>query len=266
MDRAIVFTAQQFLGFELCKGLLEKGFEVTAVEHKDMINNECEDKWLEIGRNANLSYQLMNEKIELCEQTSICFVPIYDLFVEKDEKLLNRWIGRFKEIYDELKSNIKLIVLISPSQFLLNFSNRGDKIYYDMISDIFNIVRSRILEFYVPTIYGPWQPNSFLFQQIISRMGVRNYIDDCQDAIYIEDAIQTILQNIDKDLYEEKILLKSEKKDLWEKCIHFLNYADPFRNKDNQRQLNYTKLINVKENTSYEEGLKKQIDCNRIRK
>lgn len=259
MDQAIVFTVQQFLGFEICKGLLNKGYEVIAIEHKDMVNDNCVEKWLEIGRNANVTYQLMDKNIESEDHSMTWFVPLYDLFVEKEEKQIKDWINRFQELYNQMKSTIKMIIYINPSQWLSN--DDGAENYKTKLDKVINKEETKILEFYVPTIYGPWQPSSFLFQQIISKREKQHYVDDYNDAIYIENAVQAVFQNIDEKLSGEQVLFKSGKIDMWEKCILYLNPSFQLPKRAEERKLNFTKSINVQEMISYTDGLDRQIAC-----
>ncbi|MGE6260212.1 hypothetical protein ACQKCU_20415 [Heyndrickxia sporothermodurans] len=260
MERAVVFNAQQFLGFEICKELLNKGYEVLAIEHKGMVHDVNKEKWLEIGRNANVTYQLMGDKMDFQDPTYNWFVPLYDFISEKEDSLFDEWLYHFQRLYDEMKCLVKKIIFINPSQWL-NDSTAIDQVKRSLMDKVINRSEIAVLDFYLPTIFGPWQPNTFLFQQIISKVTSQCYVDDCGDAIYIENAIHAIFQHIDEQLCGEKILLKSREEDMWEKCIFYLSPEYQSLQIEKQRNLTYSKSIEVEEIVSFKEGLKRQMDC-----
>lgn len=84
MRHAVVYGARQPFGFELCSQLLEKGYVVHAVDHQHWMREEDEEKWLFIGRNANLVYyEIAREEdhAKLPFQPSnncLIFIPVID--------------------------------------------------------------------------------------------------------------------------------------------------------------------------------------------
>ena len=117
MEQAIVFAAQQFIGFELCKQLLNEGFEVIALEHEMMLDELAEDKWLEIGRNANLTYEMINNSLQLNHPSYICFIPLYDLFIQRNNEIVEDWHKSFTTLYQLIEPRVELIIFISPAQW-----------------------------------------------------------------------------------------------------------------------------------------------------
>lgn len=256
MEQAIVFAAQQFIGFELCKQLLNEGFEVIALEHEMMLDEQADDKWLEIGRNANLTYEMINNSLQLNHPSYICFIPLYDLFIQRNNEIVEDWHKRFTTLYQMIEPRVELIIFISPVQWRVN----ENTIYQEIRNELLQSTRkSHWIEFFLPTIYGPWQPNQFLFQLLINEQQHQNYIDDLEDAVYIEDAVRTILDNTDMELYGEKVLIESGHRDMWWKCVNYLNPTFQRKNQqESQKVAKFSKKISVKENMSYEQALEKQ--------
>ena len=83
---------------------------------------------------------------------------------------------------------------------------------------------------YLPAVYGPWQPSTFVFQHtILSKMnkqlefkGIR---EETLDALYIDDTVATLI-----DLIENKdagrYLLESGLENQWDFCAQHLQVED----------------------------------------
>lgn len=261
MNQAIVFAAQQFLGFEICKGLLNNGCEVIAVDHEQMVNEDSKEKWLEIGRNANVSYHSLKTEIDLNDQSYIWFIPLYDLFIEEDENLIMDWSVSLQKLYEESKSKIRKIIFINPVKWSSNERVVNDKLYKILRNEVINIDETPIIEYQLPTIFGPWQPMSFLFQQIISETESNNFVDDQTDAIYIEDAVHSILENMDDKFCGKSIYLQSESADIWRKCVLYLSSSYQIPEQSELINRNDSEILKVKESISFKEGIDKQIAC-----
>lgn len=261
MDQAIVFAAQQFLGFEICKELLNQGYEVMAIEHEQMVNDYSNEKWLEIGRNANVTYQPLNTNIDLNDQSYIWFIPLYDLFTVKNEKLIMDWTINLQKLYEESKSSIERIIFINPVKWSSNERKANEHFYKKLKNEVFNSEETPVIEFQLPTIFGPWQPNCFLFQQIISESELNSYFDDLMDAIYVEDAVHSILENMDDKFCGKTVYLQSETGDNWRKCVLYLNPSYPLPERSESMNRNNVEILKVKESISFKEGIDKQIAC-----
>ncbi|WP_113930487.1 NAD-dependent epimerase/dehydratase family protein [Bacillus sp. P14.5] len=92
MDKAIVTGALGFLGFELCLAMLEEGLEVLAVDSKD----ETGERWLEVGRNSNITYQPMHRQMPEKDYKASVFINLYDYFTDKQGETMEQ-ISRFLE-------------------------------------------------------------------------------------------------------------------------------------------------------------------------
>ncbi|OXS53758.1 hypothetical protein B0G93_1405 [Bacillus sp. V-88] len=178
---AFVFAAQQFLGFELCHALLEKGWTVTAIdEHK-----ETKDKWMEIGRNANLEYVPYGEWDKSVRSGSSVFLPYYD-------QVRGNRAGYLSEV-DELLSKVD-----QPFHVIRIYSNGKEN----------GSLEEDGAAFYLPTLYGIHQPEEFLFAQILTGRGEgKKYVDDPSGAIYVKDAAKMIVNlSSKKDIFTLKPL------------------------------------------------------------
>ncbi|MBS4198674.1 hypothetical protein KHA93_03290 [Bacillus sp. FJAT-49732] len=125
MKSAIVFGARQSLGYELCVQLLEKGYKVYAKDFAQWQNEEQEEKWLFIGRNANLQYEHLEDFLETKQSESIhyFFIPLLDFYTRD-----------FPEIYERFNQILKIIgkddslfttqfIIIHPSAIQVRKSN-----------------------------------------------------------------------------------------------------------------------------------------------
>jgi hypothetical protein len=193
LNHAFVFAAQQFLGFELCDALLEKGWTVTAVDE----DKEMKDKWMEIGRNANLEYVTYTEWDKNVRSEGYVFLPYYDQVRENKVNYLTE--------ADELLSKKD-----QPFQMIRIYSNVKGK--RDMSGDG--------AAFYLPTLYGVHQPEEFLFAKLLKgRQEISGYIDDPSGAIYVKDAARMIVQLSSK---KERFTLKPLSAQSWNEALSYV--------------------------------------------
>ncbi len=180
MENAVIIGTYQFIGFQLCRSLLEDGETVYGVSYPNMILEDSEDKQLEIGRNANYEEISWEEKF-LFSSGKIIY-DCYDLL--NSEKIINQI-----KIDLEKKSNIQEV--IEKKHELIFLGNVLDFAYHE--EELFPVLKKLGLPFrsiYYPTVYGPWQPKEFLFVQLLEdcddiQMSEMEYKED---AIFIDDA------------------------------------------------------------------------------
>ena len=191
MNHAFVFAAQQFLGFELCDALLEKGWTVTAID-KDI---EVKDKWLEIGRNANLQYIPYEQWDKNMNEECNVFLPYYDQLRENTES----YLAEVEAIASKLEQPPHMI-----------------RIYP-------NGTRSHGEEgaaFYLPTLYGIHQPREFLFAQLLMEGEAESsFVDDPSGAIYVKDAANVIISQASKN---ESFTLKPLSAHSWNEALSYV--------------------------------------------
>ncbi|MEI2663517.1 hypothetical protein [Rossellomorea sp. LJF3] len=190
---AFVFAAQQFLGFELCHALLEKGWTVTAIDEY----KETKDKWMEIGRNANLEYVPYGDWDKNVRKGSSVFLPYYD-------QISGDRAGYLSEV-DKMLSKVD-----QPFHVIRIYSNgKGNR---DLGEDG--------AAFYLPTLYGIHQPEEFLFAQILTGSGeVTDYVDDPSGAIYVKDAAKMIVNLSSK---KDTFTLKPLSDMSWKEALSYI--------------------------------------------
>ncbi|MBT2729289.1 hypothetical protein J7E63_20565 [Bacillus sp. ISL-75] len=228
MDKAIIFGMFDFVGFHVGKNLLNKGIEVNGVHIDEFDNIDfLDEKRLEVGRNANFLekslFELENSPREDISNTRLIF-SIYDLFMLKKEQILqNEEV--IKPIIQYIEDNNKNanIVFILPIQMLTR-TFRGKEIE-GFLSRINGLVKNTQI-LYLPAIYGPWQPLTFLFQQaIVSKFKKTDITHEerewISDVIFVDDAIESILEIIEKGK-PGSYLIESGSDDQWFRCASYL--------------------------------------------
>lgn len=255
MESAIVCGAMHFVGFEVCKELLNHGCIVVAMENEKYAEKYHMEKWLEIGRNANLMRLSIEEIRDEIDSAAVCFIPFID-FQRSPEKI-DDLLGTVESLLH--LENITEYHIIYPSQYHHTFS--------DIVKGKFNGVfqknrgNIKVVEYFVPTLYGPWQPNTYLFQQLIEGKPTDDYLDDQQDAIFIEDAVKEILGIAKEIEHGQRIMLRNNQTDMWRNCIQYLNEAFPIPEEKQVRNNNDIQIRYVQEKHSYKEGLTLQMEC-----
>jgi hypothetical protein len=211
MDKAIIVGTFEFIGFHLCLSLLEQGTEVTGI-HLSAEDDDVylEEKRLEIGRNSNF-----NEKDETYFVSSeewpsdaVIFIDYYSYYMNQQEHRLEKALGTPQFL------NTK-----SRFVFLLPIQLYEEKSDYNVF-----LFQQRDQErdshmFFLPTIYGPWQPSHYTFHQALLDHALPIIVSErewMEDALYIDDAIRTIKLH-SKDTENNMFLLRSKIKNHWRK-------------------------------------------------
>lgn len=264
MDKAIILNVFDFVSFHVCKTLLEKGIEVDGI-HVEESEKEpfSEEKRLEVGRNANFEeHSLLSWTNKEKRDTTIIF-SLYDLFMLYKDSILQKETVTKPIIYLMDRSNGVAIIL--PSQMLTKSIDSQALIDLQVfLNQIVGLERNLQL-LYLPTVYGPWQPETFLFQQsfltkINRNEGFKGVREGMMDAIYIDDAIESIL-----DIMETgkpgSYLLESGRKKHWDNCAAFLNLDENIVKNREMSQIN-SKIVKVavKKVTPISESFAKQME------
>ncbi|KAB2337202.1 hypothetical protein F7731_06155 [Cytobacillus depressus] len=263
MDRAVIIGAFEFLGFHFSKSLLEQGFEVVGIRS----NYDGEDAYLiekrmEIGRNGNYFEDQLSNWLSQGEVNvpTLFFIDYYGLSVNQQRDLYNEdnIIERFltqneKNITD---TNSQIIALL-PIQWLYKKNK-----YFNRIIENKLISHS----FFLPAIYGPWQPNSFIFQQYLlhsfnpEREISYDESEWVHDILYVSDIVEPILHLVETKS-TEKCILQSDIQGHWQKCAEFLaistDVMDSYSNKE-QFEHGDIRIETVKSQTSFSEGIENQ--------
>lgn len=225
MNHAVLIGAYGFLGYGLCKVLLEKGIEVEAIT-VGFEEGECftEEKQMEIGRNANFTVSSLTDRPAIREDLTPIIIPFYDFFLK----------GVEASIFNDKSPNILTsrlpaatfsVTVLLPVQLAYSETTAFDDHYLPFRKYLKDSGIS-LQEIYLPCLFGPWQTKDYLFQQIMypdKRKGslpVLNPREPTADAIYIEDAAIAILNLLDKR--KGKHLIRSGNSNMWKECIKWL--------------------------------------------
>ncbi|EIJ81865.1 hypothetical protein PB1_02960 [Bacillus methanolicus PB1] len=232
MDKAVIIGTYEFLGFSLCENLLEKGYQVEGI-HIDLEEEDffLEEKRMKVGRNANfieLTLEEWKQQHFMKSKSVLIIISVYDYFIKnniqtllKDEQFWNTTFPRF------VKSEI---LILWPIQMLVK--NKDVEKEEHGMDELLNFYKkfthhSSIISVFIPTLFGPWQPQEFIFQQtILHRLGkyahpVLKKHEWVFDAIYIEDSVNKII-----NIFEKKSIkscyLRNTINDSWLKCAKSL--------------------------------------------
>ncbi len=268
MDKAVIFSVYDFVSFHVCKELLNKGLEVNGLLIEDEADFPfLDEKRLEVGRNANfieLSHQEWgNMFVQDTSKTALIF-SIYDLYMlRKDlifqkEEIVNPII-RFIERHN----NELTLIFFLPIQAI---QSNEEKEIIGLLSQAKRLAESMQI-FYLPSLYGPWQPSAFLFHQALvsSICGTEIKRDDrewTEDTLFIDDVVESIT-DIMMTGESGSYLLESGKKNYWELCAGFLKLDKWFGRSDKQKPLNIDRQIvriPVKKVTSITDSITRQME------
>ncbi|PLS15477.1 hypothetical protein CVD28_22440 [Bacillus sp. M6-12] len=217
MADAIVIGAYEFLGFHVSKHLLEDGLEVIGTTLDGSMGEEYEGKMLEIGRNANFCYQKQAEMLDSISENTVIYFFVYD-YLKKGNNPTDVYaeIQKLAQKWKALQVKQPRILFFWP----LNKDESGEQgsSMLEIYSN-FEIMLDKWI--FLPTIYGPWQPESMSFEAGIrgkSEHEVAQALNKeyTEDAVYITDFLNELKEILDSP--EKRIIVKSLKKDQWINC------------------------------------------------
>lgn len=235
MDKAIIFGAFEFLGIHFCKKFLERGYRVTGIPL--YVVQDIEEKKLEFGRNANFleqTFEQWNETKKIDEKPSVIVFLLYDLFMTCNEHILtNKML--FEPIFHYLKEgkgSKDQIILILPIQMAAESKNDEGMRYLEYFNNQITEVAKNVQRMYLPTIFGPWQSSTFLFQNtMLNRLRKNVQLNNVRewifDAIYIEDVLNPVIEIIESKK-NGSFLLESNLSNSWRLCADFLQLEHCF--------------------------------------
>jgi nucleoside-diphosphate-sugar epimerase len=255
MEKAVIFGAFEFLGFHFCKKILDEGIEVVGFHHgMDEEYDLIEEKRMEIGRNANFSIEDLDKETLVNEKVTI-IIDFYDFFIKEQEEQFFQ-CKKFEKMTRSINQEESKIIILIP--YLIKVKAQY-KEQYSKLKDKINLIKNEnisVQSVFLPTVYGPWQSEKFLFQQALLSGGKVSQISDREwtgDALYVEDVIKEIMQLIEED--KDSFLLKSGEQDAWEKCAKYLNISfEPIQAESGEYK-GEERIIRM---SSYEDGLEKQ--------
>jgi hypothetical protein len=269
MDKAIIFGVFDFVSFHVCKSLLNKGLVVNGVHIEEMNKiHLLDDKRLEVGRNSNFSekslFEWVNDRGQDNIKTTLVF-SIYDLYMLKKETILqNESVTRPIFQYIERNQSNMNFIFILPIQMLTRTFK--EKEIEGFLGKVKGVSKNAQL-FYLPAIYGPWQPSTFLFQQVIFSELQKTVITDVErewtkDALFIDDAMESISEIIETGK-PGSYMLESGRKNHWFRCAEYLNVNENQANSSSREPLqvdNQLVRVSVKEVTPIPDSIKRQME------
>ncbi|RFU68036.1 hypothetical protein D0469_13160 [Peribacillus saganii] len=217
MADAIVIGAYEFLGFHVSKLLLEDGLEVIGTTLDGSLADEVEQKMMEIGRNANFSYLEQLTMLDSITEDSIIYISIYD-YIKKGSKYGDIYteIQRLVQKWKLLGTKLPRILFFLP---IMQGNSRKEDSFGQELAEKLEEVAEKCI--YLPTIYGPFQPENMSFEagirgksaQAVAQAFQEEYTDDAVHILDILSELNEILA-----VPEERIIVKSRKKDQWLTC------------------------------------------------
>jgi hypothetical protein len=260
MDKVIIFGSYEFVGFHLCKEFLEKGYEVTGILLDHSKESYIDEKRLEIGRNANFIDKTVYEPVEEDTTHSLMIFSLYDLFMGSKEKLINSDDLR-KIIFKTFDTRNQIAYLLPIQLLSQSYHSQDLKLFLENMKEFGENPQF----YYLPSIFGPWQPITFLFQKsmlnLLKENDEINTIREWRmDAIYVKDAVKTIMDNMILG-NEGHFLLESDVPNHWEDCADFLEIDPQFRGFKGHEKLELGKHIihlPVKQGTHFADALRMQ--------
>lgn len=221
MESAVILGVYDFIGYSLCRSLLDNGVEIEGV-HIAGDSFFTEEKRMEIGRNANFS-EITFREWKTSGADDLMIISLYEHLnkKEKREQFHKDLMGKLENLN---RSNQRLVFIL-PAYLALK-QDKSANFDHDLLRFIEKKDFS-VLEIYVPTIYGPWQPDAYFFQQSLNNLqkgsGTPQLADWewTHDALFIDDAVNTIIE-IAESCKTGKYFLKSGENNQWLKCAEKL--------------------------------------------
>ncbi|MFC5464005.1 hypothetical protein [Lederbergia graminis] len=116
MRTAIVVGARQSLGFRICSQLLDSGFVVYGKDYASWQNEQCEENWMYIGRNANLHFDYVDDDHDLIsEDVDFLIVPLIDFYERDDSNINEQLLIQLQGIITKPSFAKTTILLVGPT-------------------------------------------------------------------------------------------------------------------------------------------------------
>lgn len=289
MEQAIVIGSFGFLGYHLTTKLLEQGITVYGIDLALDEVTEIEEKIMTIGRNSNL-HVLSKEQwknlerhlpkkvdtlfycIDLHEKKLTDLIELRENFIQAIEYCQNYVIKLI------LASSIELVghdePLITEAAPVIPLTKKGER--YVELEELIKTCSTKksfpylILRF--PTLYGPWQPETYAFQKAfrLKEEGMEGeWIEDeyMGDILYVEDAADALIKAALSRYDQEIVHITSDKVGEWEKGMSMIINQNRETKTINYQLSNQKarELLSFTPTISLEEGLRKQRKHNQLR-
>ncbi|MFJ8257247.1 hypothetical protein ACIQ4Z_08135 [Peribacillus asahii] len=219
MQTSVVIGAYQFVGFHLAKYLLDQGEEVLGVDWEDVSGESIEDKEMEIGRNSNFLYIPIHKLKHLSlEKKKTIYVSCYDLSKSKRDnqaEIIEVIAAFLKDLHLNKESHIHIIMLMPIEE--------ERSIYQALLQKAEEMSTVKVV--FLPTVYGPWQPETMSFEAAIRKKApseVKKAIEaeDRLDALFVADLPKVLVELASRD--EKNIQVQSEASNQWLECAQLV--------------------------------------------
>ncbi|WP_423409702.1 hypothetical protein AABM38_06775 [Heyndrickxia sp. MSNUG] len=263
MERAAILGVYDFIGYSLCKYMLNDGVEIAGVHIASKHDKYfTEEKRMEIGRNANFS-EISFKEWQATRTNEHMIISLYEQF--NQDWMIEQYLNGIITKLENMDYSNQTLILILPAHLALKHEKLTDS-QLELLRFI-EKVNISILEIYLPTIYGPWQPEEYFFQQSLNYLEGESSIpviakwEWIHDALYIEDAVETIMELAESGK-DGKYFFASGKTNLWRSCANELLGKQTellLRKADRTPEINeLIKVKILKNNEKISMGLKKQ--------
>lgn len=275
MDKVIIFGGYEFLGFCLCEAFLEKGIQVCTINSQQVDDLFLENKRLLVGRNSNFTEFSLDKSQDTwfyAKEKYMIVLSFYDFYHKGDSSNIHSELEQV--ILDALnkyeKGNLEVLFLL-PVQFLeMEVSRHKGEDLKNIYNTMFQELQRKFIPnttIYLPTLYGPWQPEDYLFQQALleevrgqNEVGLQvNDHEYTEDALFVEDAITDIVKIVESQK-NTICSFTSTSQNQWKECAEFLDISTEKyirRDKTIKPIIDITKY-EVRESIGYVQALTKQ--------
>ena len=276
MKKAIVIGALGYVGYGLCCRLLDDDVIVYAIDSIPKAESLEEEKLLQVGRNANLIFTDLNDCIfedeNMTDIDAVFYTLIDPNFRIKEEDIIalktqNR--NMLEKAIDHCDQKRCKFILLSTT-CIESGASQEDKLREQ---DELYVSRNDTLDYMIirlPTLYGPWQPDNLIYQQAIRATIDKNedshfiMYENTDDLLYIDDAIDGILNIINKWETRKTYVLSSGLEDQWKAGLRLISESFSFDEiidefKSNQKDTR-THCFIQKPKTSLEKGINNQFE------
>lgn len=209
LQKAVVTDALGFIGFHLCRRLLDEGIEVAAIDDLGTEKRQKENRMDYFGRNALFTF--IDGKIgevslkEAFEGTDVCFYLAGESFTAGRQRNLYKSIStlcrKVRALADAAGEQPPHVIYASSTDVYGRVSGKVDEsaeLSPTTPHGILSLTEEAILldgglpvtVLRLPEVYGPGQPSSGGFHQLLSG---GSFGHEPVDVLYIDDAIEAFL-------------------------------------------------------------------------
>ncbi|WP_059103973.1 NAD-dependent epimerase/dehydratase family protein [Shouchella shacheensis] len=270
MRKAIVIGGLGFIGFHVCQGLLEEGYEVVAVDpFVEERREEQEELEMRLGRNAfftHLQKSVVESELDGADAHIYLAPPleereekaVLDSFFKLSEKGTTIVFASTTAVYKRGVQEITEESPIAPE----GVYGRGKLALEKSIQAHAATNEATAVILRLPTVYGPWQRPDMQLRRVME--GERDAVCDEEskhDLLYVTDAAAAFVRACELTK-SDVIHLGSNEAGAWQAIEEF--YSLPIANKEETNRLIMKKaerVLGLKPRVDVKSGLKMMEDA-----